>query len=114
MVGTIYDAYARSGVGAVGLIRRAGVRISVGIAFWYALGRAREAKDSVTYGSARWATARDVRKLNLTTGDGVILGTLNNQLLRHDGDEPVMVIAPTNTGTSVGISFPTGLVLGPS
>lgn len=53
---------------------------------------------------------RDVRKLSLTSGDGVVLGTLDNQILRHDGDDHVLVIAPTNTGKSVGISLPTGLV----
>ena len=105
-----YDAYARSIFETGALIFLAGVIISVAIAFGFSLWRAREAKDSVTYGSARWATPRDVRKLNLTTGDGVILGTLDNQLLRHDGDEHVLVIAPTNTGKSVGISLPTGLV----
>lgn len=40
----------------------------------------------------------------------LVLGTLDRQLLRHDGDEHVLVIAPTNTGKSVGISLPTGLV----
>ena len=33
-----------------------------------------------------------------------------SQLLRHDGDDHVLVVAPTNTGKSVGVSLPTGLV----
>jgi len=105
-----YDAYARSIFETGALLFLAGVAFSVATAFGFSLWRAREAKDSATYGSARWATARDARKLQLTNGDGVVLGTLDRQLLRHDGDEHVLVIAPTNTGKSVGISLPTGLV----
>lgn len=105
-----YDAYARSIFETGALLFLAGVAFSVATAFGFSLWRAREAKDSATYGSARWATARDARKLRLTNGDGVVLGTLDRQLLRHDGDEHVLVIAPTNTGKSVGISLPTGLV----
>ncbi|MEY2756769.1 MAG: hypothetical protein RIR33_547 [Pseudomonadota bacterium] len=105
-----YDAYARHIFEAGALIFLTGVILSVAVAFGFSLWRAWEAKESATYGSARWATPRDVQKLNLTTGDGVILGRLDNQILRHDGDEHVLVIAPTNTGKSVGISLPTGLV----
>ena len=105
-----YDAYARSIFETGALLFLAGVAFSVATAFGFSLWRAREAKDSATYGSARWATARDARKLRLTNGDGVVLGALDRQLLRHDGDEHVLVIAPTNTGKSVGISLPTGLV----
>lgn len=105
-----YDAYARSIFETGALLFLAGLVVSVATAFGFSLWRAREAKNSVTYGSARWATARDVRRLHLTNGDGVVLGTLDRQILRHDGDEHVLVIAPTNTGKSVGISLPTGLV----
>jgi type IV secretion system protein VirD4 len=48
--------------------------------------------------------------MKLLSGDGVILGSWNRQLLRHDGEEHVLVVAPTSTGKSVGISLPTGLV----
>ena len=77
-----YDAYARPIFETGALVFLAGVIVSVGIAFGVSLWRAREAKDSATYGSARWATARDVRRLQLTNGDGVVLGTLDRQLLR--------------------------------
>jgi type IV secretory pathway TraG/TraD family ATPase VirD4 len=59
-----YDAYARSIFETGALIFLAGVIISVATAFGFSLWRAREAKDSDTYGSARWATARDARKLS--------------------------------------------------
>jgi len=105
-----YDAYARSIFETGALIFLAGVTLSVAIAFGFSLWRSREAKHSDTYGTARWAGSQDVRRLGLTSGDGVILGAWNNQLLRHDGDDHVLVVAPTNTGKSVGVSLPTGLV----
>ena len=105
-----YDAYARHIFETGALIFLTGVFISVAIAFGFSLWRSREARNAGTYGTARWATSSDVRQLNLTKGDGVILGSLNGELLRHDGDDHVLVVAPTNTGKSVGISLPTGLV----
>jgi len=105
-----YDAYAREIFETGALIFLGGVTLSVATAFGFSLWRAREAKHSDTYGTARWAASRDVRRLGLTSGDGVILGAWNNQLLRHDGDDHILVVAPTNTGKSVGVSLPTGLV----
>jgi type IV secretion system protein VirD4 len=105
-----YDAYAREVFETGALIVLGGLGLAIATAFGFSLWRAREARDSATYGSARWATPRDVRRLDLTSGDGVVLGALDNQILRHDGDEHVLVVAPTNTGKSVGISLPTGLV----
>jgi type IV secretion system protein VirD4 len=105
-----YDAYARDIFQTGGFIFLAGAGLAVVTAFAFSLWRSREAKNSDTYGSARWATARDIRRLNLTQGDGVILGAWRNTLLRHDGDDHVLVVAPTNTGKSVGVSLPTGLV----
>jgi len=105
-----YDAYAREIFETGALIFLGGVTLSVATAFGFSLWRSREAKHSDTYGTARWAASRDVRRLGLTSGDGVILGAWNNQLLRHDGDDHVLVVAPTNTGKSVGVSLPTGLV----
>ncbi len=105
-----FDAYARPVFETGGAIFLAGVAIAVSTAFGFSLWRSREAGSSDTYGTARWATARDIEKLDLTRGDGVVLGAFNRRLLRHDGDEHVLVVAPTNTGKSVGVSLPTGLV----
>lgn len=105
-----YDHYAREIFEQGALIFLAFTAAAVALSFFFSLWRAREAKSSDTYGSARWARAREVRKAGLTRGDGVVLGTWNGQVLRHDGDEHVLVVAPTNTGKSVGISLPTGLV----
>ena len=105
-----FDAYAREVFEAAGLIFLSGVAIAVAMAFAFSLWRSREARNSNTYGTARWANAADVKRLHLTSGDGVILGAWNKHILRHDGDEHVLVVAPTNTGKSVGVSLPTGLV----
>ena len=105
-----YDSYARSIFETGALIFLSFTAGAVATSFLFSLWRAREAKASDTYGSARWASASEIRKLGLTRGDGVILGTWQRQILRHDGDEHVLVVAPTNTGKSVGISLPTGLV----
>jgi type IV secretion system protein VirD4 len=105
-----YDAYARHVFETGALIFLAGVVISVGIAFGFSLWRARETRNADTYGTARWAGREEIRRLDLTTGDGVVLGRFRGEILRHDGDDHVLVVAPTNTGKSVGISLPTGLV----
>lgn len=105
-----YDAYARDIFEMGALIFIGGVGLAIGLAFGFSLWRAREAKESDTYGTARWATTRDVKRLNLTRGDGVILGAWGKSVLRHDGPDHVLVVAPTNTGKSVGVSLPTGLV----
>jgi type IV secretion system protein VirD4 len=105
-----FDAYAREIFETAGLIFLSGVALAVAMAFAFSLWRSREARNSNTYGTARWANAADVKRLHLTSGDGVILGAWNKHILRHDGDEHVLVVAPTNTGKSVGVSLPTGLV----
>src|SRR5690606_35951916 len=105
-----YDVYARDIFQTGALIFLGGVGLSVATAFAFSLWRAREATTSDTYGTARWATARDIKRLNLWRGDGVILGAWGKTLLRHDGADHVLVVAPTNTGKSVGVSLPTGLV----
>jgi type IV secretion system protein VirD4 len=105
-----YDAYARDVFHAGGLLFLAGCSVSIGSSFAFSLWRSREVRASNTYGSARWAGLRDIRRLSLTQGDGIVLGSYNSRLLRHDGDEHVLVVAPTNTGKSVGISLPTSLI----
>jgi type IV secretion system protein VirD4 len=104
-----FDAYARSTFEVGAEIFLAFFAFAIVLAFGFSLWRSREGSKSVTYGSARWAGARDVARMKLLSGDGVILGSWNRQLLRHDGEEHVLVVAPTSTGKSVGISLPTGL-----
>ncbi len=103
-----FDAYARPVFETAGAIFLSAVALAVMSAFAFSLWRSRERAQSDTYGSARWAGTKDVGAL--MKGDGVVLGSFDGRLLRHDGDEHVLVVAPTNTGKSVGISLPTGLV----
>jgi type IV secretion system protein VirD4 len=69
--------------------------------------RAREAKNIVTYGSARWATEKEVRAAGLLGPDGVVLGRWGHDYLRHDGPEHVLCFAPTRSGKGVGLVIPT-------
>src|SRR3546814_14529078 len=60
--------------------------------------RARELKNAQTYGSARWATRREVSAAGLLGLNGVMLGRLGPDYLRHDGPEHVLCFAPTRSG----------------
>ena len=68
--------------------------------------RAREAKNVETYGSARWAMREEVRAAGLLGADGVVLGKLGRDYLRHDGPEHVLCFAPTRSGKGVGLVVP--------
>ncbi len=69
--------------------------------------RARETKNIVTYGSARWATETEIRTAGLFKPDGVVLGRFGRGYLRHDGPERVLCFAPTRSGKGVGLVIPT-------
>ena len=69
--------------------------------------RAREAKTITTYGSARWATKKEIRGAGLLHPDGVVLGRFGRDYLRHDGPEHVLCFAPTRSGKGVGLVIPT-------
>lgn len=74
----------------------------MGLAIAMSVWRAREAKTITTYGSARWATKRDIREAELLYPDGVILGRLGRNYLRHRGPEHVLCFAATRSGKGVG------------
>jgi type IV secretion system protein VirD4 len=65
--------------------------------------RAREVKKVTTYGFARWAETREVRRAGLLRADGVLLGRWRGAYLRHDGPEHVLCFAPTRSGKGVGL-----------
>ncbi|MGH6630748.1 MAG: IncP-type conjugal transfer protein TraG, partial [Burkholderiales bacterium] len=69
--------------------------------------RARETKNVVTYGSARWATGKEVHAAGLLEPDGAVLGRWGRDYLRHDGPEHVLCFAPTRSGKGVGLVIPT-------
>jgi type IV secretion system protein VirD4 len=80
----------------------AAIAVAIGMSVW----RAREARHAETYGSARWAAASEVRVAGLLGPDGVILGRLDGDYLRHDGPEHVLCFAPTRSGKGVGLVVP--------
>jgi hypothetical protein len=79
------------------LISPSGVFISIAVAVAMSVWRAREAKTAATYGSARWATPTEILAAGLTAPDGVVLGRLARDYLRHDGPEHVLCFAPCGT-----------------
>jgi type IV secretion system protein VirD4 len=102
-----YDAYAPriflegGGIAASGGF--SAIAVAIGMSVW----RARETKDVATYGSARWATRREIRAAGLAGPDGVVLGRLGPAYLRHNGPEHVLCFAPTRSGKGVGLVVPT-------
>jgi type IV secretion system protein VirD4 len=102
-----YDAYAPHVFTIGAIIAASGGFASIGIAIFMSVWRAREAKTITTYGSARWASAREIRRARLLGPDGVVLGRLERDYLRHDGPEHVLCFAPTRSGKGVGLVIPT-------
>jgi type IV secretion system protein VirD4 len=102
-----YDAYARDIFVDGAYIAASGGIAAVVVAIAMSVWRAREAKRVTTYGSARWAEAREVRDAGLLGHDGALLGRWRDQYLRHDGPEHVLCFAPTRSGKGVGLVVPT-------
>lgn len=102
-----FDAYA-PGIFVHGArIGVAGVVLAVAVAFALSIWRARARRRVETYGSARWATSRDIRTAGLLGESGVVLGKYRRAYLRHDGPEHVLCFAPTRSGKGVGLVIPT-------
>jgi len=102
-----YDAYAPSIFIEGAYITVSGGFISIAVAITLSVIRARDAKNIVTYGSARWAVPDEIRAAGLLGADGVILGRYGRDYLRHDGPEHVLCFAPTRSGKGVGLVVPT-------
>jgi type IV secretion system protein VirD4 len=102
-----YDAYAHDIFVTGGFIAGAGGIGAFVVAVAMSVWRAREAKKVTTYGSARWAEAREIRKAGLLHPDGVLLGRWKDAYLRHHGPEHVLCFAPTRSGKGVGLVVPT-------
>jgi type IV secretion system protein VirD4 len=102
-----FDAYAPRIFYEGALIAASGGFVSIAVAIAMSVWRAREAKNVSTYGSARWATEKEVRAAGLLGQDGVLLGQLGQDYLRHDGPEHVLCFAPTRSGKGVGLVVPT-------
>ncbi len=102
-----FDAYAREIFYEGAVIAASGGLIAIPVAIAMSVWRAREAREVTTYGSARWATAREVEAAGLVGCDGVVLGRYHGDYLRHDGPEHVLCFAPTRSGKGVGLVVPT-------
>jgi type IV secretion system protein VirD4 len=102
-----FDAYAHHIFDEGGCIAAAGGVAAITVATTMSVLRAREAKRVTTYGSARWAEAREIREARLLGDDGVLLGRWRGDYLRHDGPEHVLCFAPTRSGKGVGLVVPT-------
>lgn len=102
-----YEAYAPRIFETGGMIAASGGLISVVVAIAMSVWRAREQRNSATYGSARWATRSDIADAGLLAGKGVVIGQCANLYLRHDGPEHVLCFAPTRSGKGVGLVVPT-------
>ena len=101
-----YDAYAPRVFMEGAIIAGAGGIAAIAVAIFLSVLRAREASDVTTYGSARWASRKDVEEAGLLAPDGVVVGRYENRYLRHDGPEHVLCFAPTRSGKGVGLVVP--------
>jgi type IV secretion system protein VirD4 len=102
-----FDAYAPKIFIEGGVIAASGGIAAMAVAIILSVWRAKEAQHVTTYGSARWADIREVRRAGLLGPDGVVLGRLGGGCLRHDGPEHVLCFAPTRSGKGVGLVIPT-------
>ncbi|WP_417466176.1 IncP-type conjugal transfer protein TraG [Kordiimonas sp.] len=102
-----FDAYAPDVFERAGALAAAGGVLGVITAVVGSLWRARQGSHVTTYGSARWATYRDIIKAGLFEKAGVFLGRFDGSYLRHAGPEHVMAFAPTRSGKGVGLVVPT-------
>ncbi|MEI9413122.1 conjugal transfer protein TraG [Mesorhizobium salmacidum] len=101
-----YDAYAPTVFVGGAMIAASGSFIAIIVAIGMSLWRAREAKYVATYGSARWAVRKEIEAAGLLGANGVVLGKLDCDYLRHDGPEHVLCFAPTRSGKGVGLVVP--------
>ena len=102
-----FDAYAPRVFDTGGAIAGGSGLLWVVVAIGMSIWRSRQSRLVTTYGSARWASAQDVRKAGLTQSTGVFLGQHDRQYLRHEGPEHVLTFAPTRSGKGVGLVVPT-------
>jgi type IV secretion system protein VirD4 len=102
-----YEAYAPEMFLWCGVLIASGGLTAAVFALVNSVFRARQNQPATTYGSARWATRREIEAAGLLKPRGVVLGHLGDRYLRHDGSEHVMCFAPTRSGKGVGLVLPT-------
>jgi type IV secretion system protein VirD4 len=102
-----FDAYAPAVFDKAGAVAGASGFLGCAAAVAGSLWRARQSGAVTTYGSARWASEREIRDCGLLGNSGLLLGTLQGCYLRHDGPDHVLAFAPTRSGKGVGLVVPT-------
>ncbi len=102
-----FDAYAPTIFMQGACIAASGGLAAIAVAIALSVWRAQEAQHVTTYGSARWADTREIRRAGLLGHDGVVLGRFGGCYLRHNGPEHVLCFAPTRSGKGVGFVIPT-------
>jgi type IV secretion system protein VirD4 len=103
----VYESYAPDIFNRGGEIAASSGVLAAFAAVVGSVWRARQSRLVTTYGSARWASRREVTQAGLRANDGVFLGTFAGSYLRHNGPEHVMAFAPTRSGKGVGLVIPT-------
>jgi type IV secretion system protein VirD4 len=102
-----FEAYAPEVFDKAGTLAGASGFLGCGAAIGGSLWRARQSGNVTTYGSARWASGKEIAAAGLLGDRGLFLGRLGGHYLRHDGPEHVMAFAPTRSGKGVGLVVPT-------
>jgi type IV secretion system protein VirD4 len=102
-----FGAYAPKIFVHGGYIAASGGLIAAAVAIGMSVRRARELKTAATYGTARWAGPKEIKANGLLGPDGVLLGRIGRDYLRHNGPEHVLCFAPTRSGKGVGLVVPT-------
>lgn len=102
-----FDAYAPEVFDRGGMIAASSGFLGIVTAIIGSLWRARQNQFVTTYGSSRWATIPEITRAGLFKSEGVFLGQVQANYLRHDGPEHVMAFAPTRSGKGVGLVIPT-------
>jgi type IV secretion system protein VirD4 len=102
-----FDGYAPMVFDQAGVIAASSGLLGCGAAVFGSIWRARHSSNVTTYGSARWATRKDIAAAGLLGRSGVALGRIGNRYLRHDGPEHIMAFAPTRSGKGAGLVVPT-------
>jgi type IV secretion system protein VirD4 len=128
-----YEPYAPEVFDMASTITYASFFMMVGVMVVLAVMRARKRGETGSYGTARWASRKELEGVGLLGGRGVILAQTNDaefrsvvkndrngevsvqwsmlrhgdDLLRHHGPEHVFCFAPTRSGKGVGLVIPT-------
>lgn len=61
---------------------------------------------STLYGNGRWANLRELKRAQMLSGEGIILGELNGTFVFSHPEHHVQLQAPTGTGKGVAIVLP--------